>query len=95
MKLFHNKTNKRKELFEMLKDFFKVFKRSRKTKKPKAIAFVDFENWFLSLKKSSDQWADFVLSHRKKSRPEICLLGERGKYSLKELKKQQKKMIFG
>ena len=51
MKLFHNKTNKRKELFEMLKDFFKVFKRSRKTKKPKAIAFVDFENWFLSLKK--------------------------------------------
>ncbi len=51
MKLFHNKTNKRKELFEMLKDFFKVFKQSRKTKKPKAIAFVDFENWFLSLKK--------------------------------------------
>ena len=51
MKLFHNKTNKRKELFEMLKDFFKVFKRSRKNKKPKAIAFVDFENWFLSLKK--------------------------------------------
>ena len=58
-------------------------------------AKISRDCWFLSLKKSSDQWADFVLSHRKKSRSEICLLGEREKYSLKELKKQQKKMIFG
>ncbi len=58
-------------------------------------AKISRDCWFLPLKKSSDQWADFVLSHRKKNRDEICLLGEKEKYSLKELRKQQKEMILG
>lgn len=35
----------------MLKGFLKIFKRSRENRKPKAVAFVDFENWFFALKK--------------------------------------------
>ena len=44
----------------MLKDFLKVFKRSRKTKKPRAIAFVDFENWFFALKNFYNLKPDFI-----------------------------------
>ena len=51
MKLFHHRTNNKKGAIEMLKDFLKIFKRSRENRKTKAVAFVDFENWFFALKK--------------------------------------------
>lgn len=50
MKLFHYVKNKRKGFLEMFEDFFGIFKRTGETKKPRAIAFVDYENWLFPLK---------------------------------------------
>ena len=50
--------------------------------------------WFLSLKKSPEEWAKFVLAHEKKDRTRIQWIGRKENYSLKELKKQQQDLIM-
>lgn len=49
--------------------------------------------WFLSLKKSPEVWAEFILKHRKKERKIVNWEGNKENYSLRELKKQQIRMI--
>lgn len=49
--------------------------------------------WFLSLKKSPREWAEFILAHREKDREKINWLGEKENYSLQKLKEQQTVMI--
>lgn len=49
---------------------------------------------FLSIKKSPDEWAEFVLSHKKEDRSRILWMERKEKYSLRELKKQQQELVM-
>lgn len=49
--------------------------------------------WFLSLKKTPTEWAEFILAHKEKDREQIKWLGEKEQYSLRMLKKQQTALI--
>lgn len=50
--------------------------------------------WFLSLKKSPEEWASFILSHRQEQDREAVRIGEGSDYSLEQLKKQQKYLLY-
>lgn len=57
-------------------------------------AKITSDCWFLSLKKSPEEWAKFVLTHKKNNRTQIQWMGRKENYSLKELKKQQQELIM-
>ena len=57
-------------------------------------AKITSDCWFLPLKKSPEEWAEFVLAHRKENRTQIQWIGRKENYSLKELKKQQRDLIM-